>query len=29
MNPDFIYFKELALDDNNKFPLDFSDGEFI
>ena len=29
MNPDFICFKELALDDNNKFVLDFSDGEFI
>ena len=29
MNPDFIYFKELALDDNNKFVLDFSDEEFI
>ena len=28
MNPDFIYFKELALDDN-KFVLDFSDEEFI
>ena len=29
MNPDFIYFKELVLDDNNKFVLDFSDEEFI
>ena len=29
MNPDFIYFKEIALDDNNKFVLDFSDEEFI
>ena len=29
MNPDFIYFKEIALDDNHKFVLDFSDEEFI
>ena len=29
MNPDFIYFKEIALDDNNKSVLDFSDEEFI
>ena len=29
MNPDFLYFIELALDDNNKFVLDFSDGDFI
>ena len=29
MNPDFNYFKEIALDDNNKFVLDFSDKEFI
>ena len=29
MNPDFNYFKEIALDDNNKFVLDFSDEEFI
>ena len=29
MNPDFIYFKEIALDDNNKFVLIFSDEEFI
>ena len=29
MNPDFIYFKEIAFDDNNKFALDFSDKEFI
>ena len=29
MNPDFIYFKEIAFDDNNKFVLDFSDKEFI
>ena len=31
MNPDFIYFiyfKEVALNDNNKFTLDFSDEEF-
>ena len=24
-----FYFKEIALDDNNKFVLDFSDEEFI
>ena len=29
MNPDFIYFKEIELNDNNKFVLDFSDEEFI
>ena len=29
MNPDFIYFKEIALDHNNKFVLDFSDEEFM
>ena len=29
MNPDFIYFKELTLDDNNKFTLDFLDEEFV
>ena len=29
MNPDFVYFKELAIGDNNKFVLDFSDEEFI
>ena len=23
MNPDFIYFNKIALDDNNKFVLDF------
>ena len=28
-NESGFYFKELALDDNNKFILDFSDGEFI
>ena len=28
MNPDFIYFKEVTLDDNNKFTLAFSDEEF-
>ena len=29
MNPDFIYFKELAIDGNNKFVLDFSEEEFM
>ena len=29
INPDFIYFKEVALNDNNKFTLDFSDEEFV
>ena len=29
MNPDFVYFKEIVLDDNNKSVLDFSDEEFI
>ena len=28
MRPGFIYFKELALGDDNKFTLDFSDQEF-
>ena len=29
MTPGFINFKELALDDDNKFTLDFSDQEFV
>ena len=29
MKPVFIYFKEIFLDDNDKFTLDFSDTEFI
>lgn len=29
MKPVFIYFKEIVLDDNNKFTLDFSDTELI
>ena len=29
MKPVFIYFKEIVLDDNNKFTLDFSTTEFI
>ena len=29
MKPDFIYFKELLLGENNKFTLDFPDGEFV
>ena len=29
MRWDFIYFKEVVLNDNNKFILDFSDEEFI
>ena len=29
MRPGFINFKELALDDDNKFTLDFSDQEFV
>ena len=29
MKPVFIYFREIPLDDNNKFVLDFSDDEFV
>ena len=29
MNPDFTYFDEIILKDDNKFTLDFSDKEFI
>ena len=29
MKRDFIYFKEIPLDDINKFGLDFSDEEFV
>ena len=29
MNVDFIYFKELTLNNNNKFTSDFSDEEFV
>ena len=29
MNPIFIYFKEIELDDNNKFTVDFSNTEII
>lgn len=29
MKPVFIYFKEIVLDDNNKFTLDFSTTKFI
>ena len=29
MNPAFIYCKELILNDDNKFALDFSDEEFV
>ena len=29
MKLDFICFKEIPLDDNNKFVLDFSDEEFV
>ena len=29
MKPNFIYFKEIPFNDNNKFVLDFSDEEFV
>ena len=29
MNPAFIYFREIPLQDNNKFTLDFSEEEFV
>ena len=29
MRPGFIYFKEIALGDDNKFTLDFSDQELV
>ena len=29
MRPILLYFKEMHLDENNKFTLDFSDQEFI
>ena len=29
MRPVFIYFREIPLDKNNKFTLDFSDEEFV
>ena len=29
MKPCFIYFKEMALSDDIKFTLDFSDQEFV
>ena len=29
MNPALIYFKEIILNDDNKFALDFSDKEFV
>ena len=29
MNPDFIYFREIPLNDNKKFTLDFSDKGFV
>ena len=29
MKPNFIYFKEIPFNDNNKFVLDFSDEEFL
>ena len=29
MKPCFIYFKEIAISDDNKFTLDFSDQEFV
>ena len=29
MNPAWIYFKEVILNDGNKFTLDFSDKEFV
>ena len=29
MRPGFIYFKEIALGDDNKFTLDFSNQEFV
>ena len=29
MRPDFICFKEIILNDNSKFTLDFSDEEFV
>ena len=29
MKPSFIYFKEIPLNDNNKFELGFSDEEFL
>ena len=29
MGPILIYFRETHLDENNKFTLDFSDGEFV
>ena len=29
MRPVLIYFREMHLDENNKFTLDFSDQEFV
>ena len=29
MKPSFVYFKKIALGDDNKFTLDFSDQEFV
>ena len=29
MRPDFIYFKELVLGENNKFSLDFPNEAFV
>ena len=29
MRPGFTYFKEIALGNDNKFTLDFSDQEFV
>ena len=29
MNPIFIYQNEVALDNNNKFTIDFIDGEIV
>ena len=29
MKPCFIYFEEIAISDDNKFTLDFSDQEFV
>ena len=29
MNPALIYFKEVILNDHNKFTLDLSDKEFV
>ena len=29
MRPILIYFREIHLDENNKFTLDFSDHEFV